>query len=176
MTCITALVSDGIGYIAGERGATDGSTILAISEPKVWKHEEYLFGYYGSFAAEKIKYNFLPSPVEDNDLATFMNSTFLEELYDVYESCHINRHEDLEFLVVVQGQIFVHNSEDFSMTQYDTPFLAKGSGGEFAMGSLWTTVQARIEPDKSLELALQVAITYSPSCLGPIDILSSEDK
>lgn len=176
MTCIAALVSDGIGYIAGERGASTDSSIFPITEPKVWKYGEYLFGYYGAFSLERLKYNFLPSPVEDNDLVTFMNSTFLDELHDAYESCHITRHEDAELIIVVQGKIFIHNAEDFSMTQYDVDYLAKGSGGDFALGSLWTTVQADIAPDKCLELALKAATTFSTSCVGPIDIISSEDE
>ena len=176
MTCIAAVVKDGIGYIAGDRAASDGEVMVPIADPKIWKSGEYLFGYYGSFAGERLAYNFSPSPVGDNDLVTFMNSTFLEELLEAYETCHITRENEFGLVVVVQGNIFIHNTDGFSMTRCALPYLAEGSGGEIAMGSLWTTMQAEIDPAKCLELAVKAAIEFSPHCIGPVDILSSEEK
>jgi hypothetical protein len=60
MTCI-AVVRDEINnkiYMAGERGASDDGTILALSSPKVWKLGPYLIGYAGSMDGERIRYNF----------------------------------------------------------------------------------------------------------------------
>ena len=60
MTCIVGLIDNGVAYIGGERGASTDATIMSIAEPKVWKHGEYLFGYYGTFMGERLKYNFYP--------------------------------------------------------------------------------------------------------------------
>lgn len=175
MTCIAAVIQDGIGYIAGERGASTDSTIMRIAEPKVWSVNGYLIGYYGTFATEKLKFNFNPTPVGNNDLLTFMNSQFIEELHEAYETCHINPHEDTELLIIAGGKIFVHNSEDMSMTMYDTDFFAQGSGADYAMGSLHTTSAFEMEPEVRLIAAMEAAVDFSPTCIGPIDIITTKD-
>ena len=178
MTVIAALVDKetGISYIGGDRGASTPSSIHQMSEPKVWKYEDYLFGYYGVMSGEKIKFNFMPPAVGNNDLVTFMNSTFLQELNEVYERCHIDKHEDLELVVVVQGQIFVHNAEDMSMTPYAMNYIGEGSGGTYSMGAFYATEDIDISPEDRIRLALEAAVKYNPFCLDPIDILSNKDK
>lgn len=176
MTCIAAIVQNGKSYIAGERGASTDSSIFQIAEPKVWKTGEYLFGYYGTFMGERLKFNFQPPKMTKNtDLVTFMNSTFLQALHQCYQDWWIEKHEDTELIVVVRGKIFVHNAQDMSMTMYDTDFLAEGSGAEYAVGSLYSTNKLGMNPEERLQIAMQSAITFSPTCVGPIDIVTSED-
>lgn len=173
MTCIAAIVENGIGYMAGERAASNGSTIMPISTPKVWKVNGYLMGYYGSFSLEKLKYNFNPHPLDNNDVETFMNSQFIEDLHNAYDTLNINRSEDTELLIVAGGKIFVHNAEDMSMVMYDTNFMAQGSGGEYAMGALYAS---ELPARERLDMAMYAATKFSPGCIGPIDIISTEDN
>jgi ATP-dependent protease HslVU (ClpYQ) peptidase subunit len=58
-----------------------------------------------------------------------------------------------------------------SLTQYDQDYLAMGSGGDLALGSLYSTKNYK-DPRKRVNLAVQAAINHSTSCKGPIDILS----
>ena len=174
MTCIAALVHDGVGYIAGERGASTDYSIHPMAEPKIWKHGEYLLGYYGVMSGERLKFNFFPPDIDDNDLVTFMNSVFLQELHETYERCHIQKHEDFELLVVVRGKIFVHNSEDMTMTMYDVNYMAEGSGCQYATGVLYAT--EGLDPEERLRMALGAAVKFNPFCLEPIDILSSRES
>lgn len=174
MTCIAAIVKDGKAYIAGERGASTDSSIFPISEPKVWKNGEYLFGYYGTFMGERLKFNFNPPKMTKNtDLVTFMNSVFLKALHECYQEWWVEKHEDTELMIVVRGKIFIHNAQDMSMTMYDTEFLAEGSGAEYAVGSLYSTKDLDLSPEERLSLALKAATTFSPTCIEPIDIISN---
>ena len=174
MTCIAAIVKDGKAYIAGERGASTDSSIFPISEPKVWKNGEYLFGYYGTFMGERLKFNFHPPKMnKTTDLVTFMNSVFLKALHECYQEWWVEKHEDTELMIVVRGKIFIHNAQDMSMTMYDTEFLAEGSGAEYAVGSLYSTKNLDLSPEERLSLALKAATTFSPTCIEPIDIISN---
>jgi hypothetical protein len=61
MTCIVVVKHEDKVYMAGDRGASDDGTILALDAPKVWKIGPYLIGYAGSMDGERIRYNFKPT-------------------------------------------------------------------------------------------------------------------
>ena len=68
MTCIAVVKHEDKIYMAGDRGASDDGTILALDAPKVWKIGPYLIGYAGSMDGERIRYNFKPSAPNIKDL------------------------------------------------------------------------------------------------------------
>lgn len=183
MTCVVALTDreTKISYIGGERGASDDSMIWHMSRPKVWRDKGYLFGFVGIFAIEKIKHNFDPPPpptdATEEQLDAFMNTTFIDALHSIYEDCHILKHEDGGLIVVVNNRIFIHNSEDMSMTMIDNDYISDGSGSQYATGSLYTSQEFsdEIDPSYRVRMALEAAVLFSPSCAGTIDIISTED-
>lgn len=181
MTCIVALVDNGTSYIGGERGASDDSMIWTMAHPKIWREKGYLFGFVGIFAVEKLKHNFDPPPppsyATDEQLDAFMNTTFIDALSSVYEEMHILKHENGGLVILVNNRIFIHNSEDLSMTMIGNDYLADGSGAHYATGSLYTS-STMIEPwtgKQRVQAALEAAVKFSPSCAGNIDILSTEN-
>ena len=66
--------------MAGDRGASDDGTILALDAPKVWKIGPYLIGYAGSMDGERIRYNFKPSAPILKDIDKHMQTKFIKEL------------------------------------------------------------------------------------------------
>jgi ATP-dependent protease HslVU (ClpYQ) peptidase subunit len=74
-------------------------------------------------------------------------------------------------IICVRGKIYEHNAADMSLTQYEQDYLAMGSGGDLALGSLYST-QKQKDARKRAVLAVNAAINHSTSCKGPIDILS----
>ena len=48
MTCIAVVRHDDKIYMAGDRGASDDGTILALDAPKVWKIFPYIILYDGA--------------------------------------------------------------------------------------------------------------------------------
>lgn len=169
MTCIAALVHDGTSYIAGDRGATDGDTTLTLLHPKVWGSGEYLFGYHGTMFGEIVQENFSPPKVTGSTYV-FMRTVFKKALKDFYSEWNIDD-DEFGMVICVRGKIFEHNKSDMSMTSFDLPYLACGSGGSYAMGSLHSTQHYK-NAEKRLSMALDAAIEFSNTCQGPVDILS----
>lgn len=159
--------------MAGDRGASDKDIILPLSNPKVWKNNGYLMGYYGTMHGELLQNYFTP-PKLVGDASEFMRTKFRLSLKEFYSEWNIVLGEDESFgmLIGVDGKIFEHNYIDMSMTEYtNVDSVAIGSGGAYAMGSLFSTRKSK-NPVRRLQVALKSATFFSPTCLEPIDILS----
>lgn len=174
MTCIAAVVQDGVVYLAGERGASEGDFILPLEKPKVWKDGEYLLGYYGTMYGELVQNYFEPPKYNGSNPDKHMKTTFRKALKEFYSEWDVED-DSKEFGMIIgfRGKIYESNIIDMSMTSFTIPFISSGSGGSYAMGSLYST-QSYKDPKRRLKIALECAIEYSTSCLGPIDIISSE--
>lgn len=172
MTCIAAIIHDNKTYLAGERAATEGDFTMPLEKPKVWRRGEYLLGYYGTLYGEIVQNYFDPPKLQGN-VDTFMKTTFRKALKEFYAEWDIDDDEkEFGMLICVKNRIYEHNIADMSMTTFSTDFLATGSGGPYAMGSLHATSKQK-DPVRRLKLALGAAIEYSNTCRGPIDILTS---
>ena len=175
MTCI-AVVRDEINnkiYMAGDRGASDDGTILALSSPKVWKLGPYLIGYAGSMDGERIRYNFNPYVPDIKDTDKFMQTKFVKQLRAFYNDFWVDtsKEGDLGLIICIRGNIYEHSSADMSLSKYTVPYLAMGSGAEYAYGYMNATEKAR-DARKRVVGAVNAAIKFSPSCMGPVDVVS----
>jgi len=74
-------------------------------------------------------------------------------------------------IIAVKGQIYEHSSSDMSLSKYEVDYLAMGSGAEYAYGALHATEKIK-DPRRRLQSAVGAAIKFSPTCMGPIDIVS----
>jgi hypothetical protein len=79
-----------------------------------------------------------------------------------------NDENGADLLVGVAGRLFEISTMDWSVGEYHT--IATGSGFPYAMGSLHTS-RFTDDPGWRIKEAVSAAIKYSPSCVGPIDIL-----
>jgi len=82
----------------------------------------------------------------------------------------ITEDNDTDILIGCRGRLFEFSPADWSVAEVLE--TAIGSGGNFALGSLYTSSIYNIPIVERIEYALKAAITYSPSCQGPIDVLS----
>ena len=175
MTCI-AVVRDDINnkiYMAGERGASDDGTILSLTAPKVWKLGPYLIGYAGSMDGERLRYNFNPYVPDIKDTDKFMQTKFIKQLKQFYTDWWVDTGKESDFglIVAVRGQIYEHSSADMSLSKYTLPYLAMRSGAEYAYGYLNATEKTK-DARKRVVGAVNSAIKFSPSCMGPVDVVS----
>ena len=176
MTCI-AVVRDRVTnkiWMAGDRGVSDDNSISVCSSPKIWKKEGYLFGYAGSMDGDRIKHLFVPPEFEGRgSIDKFMYSKFLKALRKFYEEWWVDTSPSSDFgmIICVRGKIYEHNASDMSLTQYEQDYLVMGSGGDLALGSLFSTQKQKDARKRAMQ-AVNAAITHSTSCKGPIDILS----
>lgn len=175
MTCI-AVVKDSVNgkiYMAGDRGASDNSTILSLTAPKVWKLGPYLIGYAGSMDGERLRYNFNPYVPDIKDTDKFMQTKFIKQLKAFYNDWWVDTSKDADFglIIAVRGEIYEHSAADMSLSKYTLDYLAMGSGSDFAFGHLDATQKAK-DQRKRIIGAVNSAIKFSPSCQGPVDVVS----
>jgi ATP-dependent protease HslVU (ClpYQ) peptidase subunit len=173
MTCIAVVRHEDKVYMAGDRGASDDGTILALDAPKVWKIGPYLIGYAGAMDGERIRYNFKPSIPVGKDIDKFMQTKFVKELREFYNEFWVDtsKEGDLGLIIAVRGQIYEHSSADMSLSKYNLDYLAMGSGAEYAYGYLFATDKQK-NPRNRVMGAVHAAIKFSPSCMGPVDVVS----
>ena len=87
---------------------------------------------------------------------------------DLYGS-HDPEHSS-EFIIGTQGRLFELSTADWSVAEVNETAL--GSGSPFALGSLYTTKDFPATHEFRINMAIEAAITYSPSCQGWVDILN----
>ena len=173
MTCIAVVRQEGKVFMAGDRGASDDDTILTLSSPKVWKLGPYLIGYAGTLDGERVRYNFNPYVPDIKDTDKFMQTKFIKQLRQFYNDWWVDtsKDADLGLIICVRGQIYEHNAVDMSLSKYTGDYLAMGSGAQYAYGHLNATEKIK-DGRKRVHGAVGAAIKFSPSCVGPIDVVS----
>jgi ATP-dependent protease HslVU (ClpYQ) peptidase subunit len=173
MTCIAVVRQDNKIYMAGDRGASDDDTILTLSTPKVWKLGPYLIGYAGTLDGERVRYNFNPYVPDIKDIDKFMQTKFIKQLRQFYNDWWVDtsKDADLGLIICVKGQIYEHNAVDMSLSKYTGDYLAMGSGAQYAYGYLNATEKIK-DGKKRVMGAVSSAIKFSPSCVGPVDVVS----
>jgi ATP-dependent protease HslVU (ClpYQ) peptidase subunit len=169
MTCIVGISHEGVVYIGGDRGTSDGSSILPLTRPKVAYNGDYLIGYAGSQGIGELAH-FIDMPPITKDIHKTLRTTFISSLKSAIEEYGNASHlEDnsTDWLVGVNGKLFEISSEDWHISEFT--YSAIGSGGIIALGSLHTS-QRWQDQEKRIRYAIQAAVDISPTCLGPIDI------
>ena len=173
MTCIAVLRTDDKIYMAGDRGASDDDVIMSLSTPKIWRVGEYLIGYAGTMDGERIRHNFSPPPPDLKDLDKFMHTRFIKSLRNFYTDWWVDTSKDSDFgmIICVGDRIYEHSAIDMSLSTFTSDYIAMGSGASYALGYLHATEKIK-DGRKRVMGAVSSAIKFSPTCVGPIDVLS----
>ena len=170
MTIIVGIADKGNVYIGSDRGVSDDMSIVSLSRPKVHINNDWAFGYSGSVGVGQLMELIdMPDAGEDpyktlrTDVVSHMRNAI--DLYgNTSPEC------TAEFIIGTQGRLFELSTADWSVAEVEETAL--GSGGPFALGSLFTTKDFPASPEYRIEMALNAAITCSPSCQGGIDIIN----
>jgi len=107
-----------------------------------------------------------------DDPHILLRTTIVEELKKHYENLGRD-HEDnaADWLIGCKGRLFELSSGDWGIVEVQESSI--GSGNSIALGSLYTTKQFDVAaPDTRIKWALDAAIELSPTCIGPVDIIS----
>jgi 20S proteasome alpha/beta subunit len=175
MTCIVGL-SDGKNvWMGGERGHSISSWIGQSTQPKVYKVGEYLIGYSGNAGiGQQMVYNFDFQDYtadEGTDPIYFLMTNFIPRLKKFFNKQNItiqgDEHEG-ELMIGFHGRVYEVNTGHMYCTEYKE--LCIGSGYAYAYGSLHNS--GYLDPQERIEQALDAAIRYSPSCQGPVDLVT----
>jgi ATP-dependent protease HslVU (ClpYQ) peptidase subunit len=172
VTCIVGISHNNTVYIGGDRGASDGSSILPLRRPKIVKINNYLVGYAGSQGIGQLAHMIeLPSIPNNKNITKTLRTTFIRSLKNAVEefgNASVNEDNSTDWLVGIHGRLFEITSEDWQVSEFEETSI--GSGNYIALGSLHTSRSWK-DQEKRIRYALQAAVDISPSCLGPIDIL-----
>lgn len=171
MTCIIGIAHEGHVYIGGDRSASDGESIVSLTTPKVYIRGDWIFAYSGSLGSGQLMQCITIPDIDDQDPFIILRMDIVEALKSAIDTYGTSNEEHAaEFLIGSKGRLFELSTADWGVAEVKETSL--GSGGAFAMGSLHTTSQFPVAtPLYRIEQALDAAITYSPTCQGPIDIL-----
>lgn len=170
MTCIVAITDDDYVYIGGERAAADTSTIVSMTTPKIFKKGNWVMGYSGTIGIGQL-IEFIDFAEEVEDPYTYIRLTIVEDMKNAYESfTNPPAERDTTWLIGYKNRLFEMSDTDWSVIEVKETAL--GSGGNYALGSLYTSIDKT--PIERIVYAVGAAITYSPNCQGPIDILSTD--
>lgn len=167
MTCIVGISDGDLVYIGGDRSASDGDSIVSIKNPKVEERSNWIYGYAGTIGIGQLLSFINLRPEVDNPY-TYIRLTIVEELKKAIESFSNPPVEhDTTWLIGKNGRLFELSSQDWGVVEVDQTSI--GSGSQYALGSLYTSIDKH--PIERINLAVGSAITYSPMCQGPIDIV-----
>lgn len=169
MTCIVG-ISDGDNvYIGGDRGISDGDTILSMSRPKVGVRGDWIYGYAGDLGiGQLIEVIDLPIIGDKDDPYLLIMNEIIYSLHERIDLIIKNDEPQADFLLGCKGRLFELNTEAWGIAEVQESAI--GSGSQISLGSLYTSIDN--PPIYRIDKALDAAITYSTTCQGPKDILS----
>lgn len=170
MTVIAGIAHQGNVYLGGDRGASDGDSIIAMTTPKICKVGDFIMGYAGSGGLGQIIKHLECWNRHPKNAERFLRNDFVEEFQTARAKIGGKDEEEATLLIGYKGILWEIDTSDYACFPFG--YSAIGSGGPIALGSLHSSQLSAMAPDLRLELAINAAITHNPGCLGPIDHIS----
>ncbi len=170
MTCIVAIEQNGQVYMGGDSAMSTYSIIEQTRDSKVFIREEFLFGCAGSIRMQQIlKFGTLP-PLQDDSLSDFgyLVTFFMDHIRQQFKDAgYMEIENGVEdggnFLLGYRGTLYTVES-DFNINSSASGMSAIGSGGDIALGSLYSTTG---KPKKRIKTALKVSAHLTPYVRKP---------
>lgn len=172
MTCIVGLEHEDSVYIGGDSVGIDSRYDLSIvSEPKVFKVEDFLVGYTTSFRmGQLLQYNLSVEPQRPNtrDLDYLVSAVIPAFRVVLKDGGFLKIEHNVEtsglFLIGYKGLLY-RTQSDFSVLRHRNGLDAVGCGAAYAIGALAALDEE--EPKKRIVRALKVAGLFSAGVRGP---------
>lgn len=160
MTVIAAAINK-TGYsIAGDSGAFEGSNVMTLDEPKVFKVEQWLIGVCGSLKIMEIaRVSNVGEPYALRDVIAKEITGLNVEL------------GDWSILCVSPDGIW-EIAEDLSVASFKQPYAAIGQS-DIALGALSSLFRLTNMPTKDLvQETVKTCTLHNVYCQGPIKVIS----
>ena len=167
MTCIVGIVEDNVVYIGGERSLADDHNILSSPMPKIAMRDGWIYGYSGTIGIGQLMDIINLPRAEGADFKTIKTKIVPALSVAIDNYSRDAAEHDTQWLIGVNGRLYEVSAADWGVVEVN--YTAIGGGSQYAFGSLYTSIDNT--PIHRIEQALYAAITYSPTCQGPIDIL-----
>lgn len=167
MTCIVGIAHEGIVYMGGERGVSNGDILVPALKSKIIQVDNFLVGYSGTGFGVGQLATLAEYPQSDENLDMELRTLFAKSMRKLIRKYGGIENGSHDLLVGGYGRIFEVYTDDWGIVELSE--TAVGSGSSYAIGSLYSTQDK--EPLYRVHEALNASIQYSPTCAGPIDIL-----
>jgi ATP-dependent protease HslVU (ClpYQ) peptidase subunit len=160
--------------------------VLPKDNPKIVKNGPFLFGAAGDMRAiNLLAYQFKPPapPVSCSvsRLDKFISTKFIPELKTLFDEVQYGEKgtQDSEILCVVHGHIYEIGS-GYDWCRDQTGIYAFGSGGQYALGSLYNQLEGKklsiTAARAAVRRSLEVATTLDPNTGGSFLITVQQDE
>ena len=175
MTVIAGIKTKESVFLMGDRGASDGSSIVSLTTPKLWRQAENIIcGYAGSGGVgQMIQYMNWPVLGKEN-IPSWMRTHLVPSIVSEKEKRVTKEGDDAALLIGIKTSkkthLFEMDTSDYAVWEFD--YTAIGSGGQFALGSLFTTQKEKGSEKERLTTAINASIHHSTTCMSPKDFLS----
>jgi hypothetical protein len=176
MTCIAAVVSQGVVHMAGDSASICGQSISIRADKKVFESGPYVFGFTTSWRmGDLLRYSFKPPwPRSDEDLDAFMRTQFIDALRACLKAGGFaEKEKEAEqggtFLVGISGRLF-RVGFDYQVGEALAAYDSVGCGEDIALGSLYSTPD--VAPFMRLAIALEAAERHSSGVRRPFCLVS----
>jgi ATP-dependent protease HslVU (ClpYQ) peptidase subunit len=171
MTCIVGVELDNKVLIGGDIQGTGGNNKIVHTQPKVFHKRNIIFGYTTSYRFGQILENHLTDPVvpeESEEIYRWLVTVLVPSMKEILEAHDYK--DGGQCLIGIRNQLWDLQS-DYSVLRSVQGFSACGSGSEYAMGSMSTSLewmthqngQDEIDLRDAISLAIKTAGTFSPS-------------
>lgn len=176
MSCIVGIKEKDKIYLGADSCVTEGTKIVVLKDPKIFKRGEFLIGFCGGLrSGQLLKHTKINKNVKNiSELVEFIKDLFEKEGYLRKSS---NSEEpavsvDTEFIVAHKGRMYVIGSDLSVVEDGKNDYAAIGSGATFALGSLYATKNSKISIRKKLIKALQCSAYFDPGVSSPFRVYS----
>lgn len=175
MTCIVGLVDKEKVFIGGDSASSSASNVFVRKDPKVFKNGEFIIGCTSSFRMiQLLRYTLKPPEVGSKEIYEYMCTDFINAVRQCFRcggySRKIDEVEEGGFFLVGYKDRLFRIEEDFQVGETLNGMDAVGCGGDFALGSLYSTVGT---PEEKVLKALEAAEFLSTGVRRPFIILET---
>lgn len=186
MTCIVGIAANGKVWMGGDSLASDKITGVQIRHPKVFVKSvpttdgdpiDMLIGCCGSFRMMQVLEYGFKSPEYDTtrEVIEYLATDWVDCLRDVFVKKGVaKKGKEIEsftgsFLLGFRGEIYTVE-ETYQLIGVESQEATCGTGGDYALGSLYTSRNSRWNPHKRILTALECAAAHNIQTSAPFDI------
>lgn len=178
MTCIVGLVDKGKVYIGGDSAGTSGYYLFSRADEKVFKKEEFIFGFTTSFRmGNLIRYKLnIPKRTENQETDNYLYTDFIDSIINCfkqnnYASINNNVVEGGTFLFGYRGNLY-RVEDDFQLAKGVLNYDSCGCGFDIARGCLYGLSNIKMKPEDKILKSLEAAEQFSSGVRRPFNIVS----
>jgi ATP-dependent protease HslVU (ClpYQ) peptidase subunit len=168
MTCIAGCIDvseSGNVIIGADQSASTDNRKWQAKDKKIFKKNGFVMAGAGDGRFIQLAvHNFNPPKPNIKNIEKFMVNVFIEKFSDFMVKFSIDT--EASFLVGYKDRLFSLHP-DFQIFETDYGYDAIGSGEDFAVGSLHTTMQLNIPTKERVKLALEAATANCLSVYPP---------